>query len=128
MKDVHAGKTPNTRKILDHVMDSIALLANANFKLNMKRQELIEHELNPPYTRLCKDEMKPSTKLFGDDLTKHLKDMAEAKKAGQQMQKPSETLTASQGYFKAGRQEFRRPNFEPYDRTPSHKTSQKHPF
>ena len=29
-----------------------------------------------------------STKLFGDDLSKHLKDMCEAKKAGQQMQKP----------------------------------------
>ena len=29
-----------------------------------------------------------STKLFGDDLSKHLKDMSEAKKAGQQMQKP----------------------------------------
>ena len=72
-------------------MDSIALLANANFKLNMARRELIKPELNPPYTRLCKDEIKPSTKLFGDDLSKHLKDMDEAKKVGRQMQKTSET-------------------------------------
>ena len=128
VKDLHAGKTLNTRQILDHVMDSIALLANANFKLNMARRELIKPELNPPYTRLCKDEIKPSTKLFGDDLSKHLKDMAEAKKVGRQMQKTSETRTASQGYFKAGRQKFRRPNFKPYDRPSSQKTSQQRPF
>lgn len=128
VKDLHAGKTLNTRQILDHVMDSIALLANANFKLNMARRELIKPELNPPYTRLCKDEIKPSTKLFGDDLSKHLEDMAEAKKVGRQMQKTSETRTASQGYFKAGRQKFRRPNFKPYDRPSSQKTSQQRPF
>ena len=59
-------------------MNSIALLANANFKLNMKRRKLIKPDLNPPFTRLCKEDIKPSTKLFGDDLSKH---MAEAKKA-----------------------------------------------
>ncbi|CAH3127686.1 unnamed protein product [Porites lobata] len=134
VKDLHAGKTLNTRQILDHVMDSIALLANANFKLNMARRELIKPELkgaipfNPPYTRLCKDEIKPSTKLFGDDLSKHLEDMAEAKKVGRQMQKTSETRTASLGYFKAGRQKFRRPNFKPYDRPSCQKTSQQRPF
>ena len=89
MKDLHTGKTSNTRQILDHAMDSIALLANANFKLNMKRRELIKPQLNPPYTRLCKDEIKPSTKLFGDHLSKRLKDMVEAKKVGRQMQKTS---------------------------------------
>lgn len=83
---------------------------------------LIKPELSPPYTRLSEDEIKPSTKLFGDDLSKHLKEMAEAKKAGRQMQKTAETRTASQGSFKAGRQKFRRQNFETYDRKPSQKT------
>jgi hypothetical protein len=55
----------------------------------MKRRELIKSDLNPPYTRLCKEEIKPSAKLFGEELPKHLKDMAEAKKVGQQMQKSS---------------------------------------
>ena len=109
-------------------MHSIALLANANFKLNMKRRELIKPELNPLYTRLCKVEIKSSTQLFGDDLSKHLKEMAEAKKAGRKMQKTSETRTASQGSFKAGRQKFLRPTFKPYDRTSSLKTSQQRPF
>ena len=39
-------------------------------------------ELNPPYTRLCKEEIKTTSKLFGDDLSKNLKDMAELKKSG----------------------------------------------
>ena len=53
----------------------------------MKRREIIKPDLNPPYTRLCMEEIKPSTKLFGDDLSKHLKEMSEVKRAGQQMQK-----------------------------------------
>ena len=81
MKDVHDGKTPNTRDVLTHVMDSVAMLGNTNWKLNMKRRELIKPELNPPYTRLCKEDIAVSTKLFGDDLPKHLKDMSEAKKS-----------------------------------------------
>ena len=53
----------------------------------MKRREIIKTDLNPHYTRLCKEEIKPTTKLFGDDLSKHLKEMSEVKRAGQQMQK-----------------------------------------
>ena len=73
------AKTPNTRNVLNHVMDSVAMLGNTNWKLNMKRRELIKPELNPPYTRVCKEDIAVSTKLFGDDLSKHLKDMSKAK-------------------------------------------------
>ena len=64
----------------------------------MKRRELIKPDLNPPYTRLCKEEIKPSAKLFGEDLPKHLKDMAEAKKVGQQIQKPSTSRLPTQNH------------------------------
>ena len=57
------------RETLKHVMDSIALLGHANWKLNIKRREVIKPDLNPPFTRLCKEEIKPKTKLFGDDLS-----------------------------------------------------------
>ena len=108
VKDLQTGKPTNIRQVLDQVMDSIALVANVNNKLNMKRRELIKPDLNPPFTRLCKNDIKPSTKLFGDELSKHLKDMAEAKKAGQQMQRNSDTRTSSHNYLKARRQKFRR--------------------
>ena len=86
-KDIQNAKTVDARETLTHVMDSIALFGHANWKLNMKRREVMKPDLNPPYTRLCKEEIKPTTKFFGDDLSKHLKEMSEVKRAGQQMQK-----------------------------------------
>ena len=96
---IQQGKTPETRQILDKVMDSIAILSHTNWKLNMKRRELIKPDLNPTYTRLCKEEIKPSAKLFGEDLPKHLKDMAEARKVGQQMQKLSTSRSPTQNHY-----------------------------
>ena len=77
----------------------------------MKRRELIKPDLNSPYTRLCKEDIKPSTKLFGDDLSKHLKEMSEVKRAGQQMQKATSgsTYTNKASNSKA-------PRSKPYDR------------
>ena len=97
-------------------MASVAMLRNTNWKLNMKQRELIKPELNPPYTRLCKEDIAVSTKLFGDDLSKHLKDMSEAKKAGQQMQKPYSN-SSHQGAVHSQKRNFSR--FKPYhyDRT-----------
>lgn len=87
MSTIQSGEPPDTRKTLTVIMDSIALLCNAHYKLNMKRQELSKSELNPSYTRLCKKDIKPSIKFFGDDPSKHRKDMAEVKMAFIQMQK-----------------------------------------
>ena len=113
VKDITDGKTLDTRQVLDHVMDSVALLSNTNWKLNMRRRELIKPDLNSPYTRLCKEDIKPSTKLFGDDLSKHLKDMSEAKKAGQQMQR-APSHAHNRGSAHSQRRRFAR--FKPYDR------------
>ncbi|CAB4015536.1 Hypothetical predicted protein [Paramuricea clavata] len=73
----------------------------------MKRREFIKSDLNPPYTRLCKEVIKPTTKLFGDDLSKHLKEVSEAKRAGQQMQKTvfSAKVMKNRGY-----------RYKPYDK------------
>ena len=125
VSSIQSGDTPNTRETLTVIMDSIALLCNTHHKLNMKRRELIKPELNPPYTQLCEEEIKTTSKLFGDDLSIHLKDMAELKKAGIQMQKPSSTSTSSQGY-KAPKQRFNRPHFaKPYARAHGQFTTQK---
>ena len=128
VKDLNDGKTPDTRHVLDHVMDGVALLGNANWKLNMKRRELIKPDLNPPYTRLCKEDIKPSAKLFGEDLPKHLKDMSEAKKAGQQMQKASSSHNLNRGSGQFHRRRFAR--FKPYDRerSSSSKLAHRQPF
>jgi hypothetical protein len=107
LKDVKNSKNTNIRDVLQQLMDGIVLLGNANWNLIMKRREFIKSDLNPPYTRLCKEDIKPTTKLFGDDLSKHLKEMSEAKRAGQQMQKTvsSAKVMKNRGY-----------RFKPYDK------------
>ena len=47
----------NMRETLTTVMDSVALLCHTHRKLNMKRRELIKPELNPLFTRFCKEEI-----------------------------------------------------------------------
>ena len=123
---IQQGKTPKPRQILEKVMDSIAILSHTNWKLNMKRRELIKPDLNPPYTRLCKEDIKPSAKLFGDDLPKHLKDMAEAKKVGQQMQKPATSRPLTQNHYSAKSYKQKVVRSKPYDRTSN--TFSRRPF
>ena len=119
VKDVQSSKTTNTREVLNQVMDAVAILGNANWRLNIKRREIIKLELNRPYTRLCEEEIKASQKLSGDDLSKHPKEMTDAKRARQQMQKSSQ---ASKSYKQKGNRS------KPYDRpsTSSTRTWQGH--
>ena len=86
-KDIQNSSTTDTASVLQKLMDGIALLGSANWNITMKSGELIKPDLSPPYTRLCKENIKSSTKPFGDDLSKHVKEMADARKAGQHMQK-----------------------------------------
>ena len=97
------SKTIDIAEILHHVIDSLVLVSQANWSLNMKRREQIKPDIASPYSRLCKPELAPTTKLFGDDLSKQLKDMTDVTRVGKQLQKK----TADQ-----------RPHYQkPYDRS-----------
>ena len=87
LKDIQNNTTTDTAVVFQKLMDGIALVESANWNITMERRELIKPDLSPPYTRLCKGNIQPSTKLLGDDLSKHVREMADARKAGQQMQK-----------------------------------------
>ena len=95
ISSIKLGDTPNTRDTLIVIMNGIALLSNTHNVLKLKRWDLIKPELIPPYNRLCKDEIKPTSKLFGDDPSGHLKDKVELKRAAIEMQKSSSTSTSS---------------------------------
>ena len=45
VKDVQSFKTTNRREVLNQVMDAIAILGNANWRLNMKRREIVKPEI-----------------------------------------------------------------------------------
>ena len=105
------------------------LLSHANWKLNMKRREAHKPDLNPPYTRLCKEVVKLSSKLFGEELSKQLEEMTEAKKVGQQMQQPTSSKGAGRRPTTFSDKGFN-PHFQghskPYDRPIS--SQAKRPF
>ncbi|XP_072043249.1 uncharacterized protein [Amphiura filiformis] len=61
--------------------EGLALIAHAYFEMNNLRKELIKPELNKRYVHLCKPTVKPTEWLFGDQLSKTVKDLDEEQKA-----------------------------------------------
>ncbi len=92
--------------------DTLALLANANFELNMLRRELIKPELNPKFNHLCKPTVKVTENLFGDNLPQQMKDIQEEQKATSMTRQGSNRFAAPQAY--RGRRMSRRYNYSPY--------------
>lgn len=78
--------------------DAMALVANACFELNTLRKDLIKPELKKRYVHLCKPEVKPTALLFGDDLTKQVRDLDEQQKTAGGL-----VLRQNHGYGGTGR-------------------------
>ena len=53
------------------------MLANANKEINMHRKEMIKPDLHDDYKHLCWSSIEPNSLLFGDELTKQVKDLTE---------------------------------------------------
>ena len=104
-KSLIKGMIANTQGVVtptDSQQDAFTCLANANFELNMMRRELIKPDLNMKYSQLCKPTVQVTENLFGDDLSKNIKDLSEVHKATGMV-------------MKAGRQQFRGKRFTPYN-------------
>ena len=68
-------------QLSDTQQDALALLSSANYELNCVRKEFIRPEINPKYAHLCKASTHTSKLLFGDDLSKQVKELQEEQKA-----------------------------------------------
>ena len=73
-------------EILHHVIYSLVLVSQASSSLDKKRRKQIKPDIASPYSRLCKPDHAPTTKLFGNDLLKQLKDMTDVTRVGKQLQ------------------------------------------
>ncbi|XP_071479032.1 uncharacterized protein [Diadema antillarum] len=71
----------DARDISESQQDALALLSNAHFELNCVRKELIKPDINSEYVHLCKPSTPVTQLLFGDDLTRQMKDLKEQHKA-----------------------------------------------
>lgn len=73
-------KAKNPTKLGDCVkgiIDAVALVGAVSQELNIKRREQIKPDLNVQYRQLCTSQVPITSCLFGDDLPKTLKDIAE---------------------------------------------------
>ena len=63
-----------TQTIAQMAADITTILVKVSFDLSLKRRELIKSSLKPEFRSLCSANNEPTELLFGDDLTKYVKD------------------------------------------------------
>ena len=69
-----------TQTIAQMAADITTILVKVSFDLSLKRRELIKSSLKPEFRSLCSANNEPTELLFGDDLTKHVKNLANSDK------------------------------------------------
>ena len=83
----------NNADNISSLMDAVILLSNTNTEVNLQRRERLKPELHPSYRHLCHPSNPITSQLFGDDLLKAFKDIAEANKISSKLhgeRKPSD--------------------------------------
>ena len=73
------------RDIIRSLVDGIGLLATANREVNFRRREHIKPELNFNYKHLCSNTLPVTTELFGDDISKQVKELTEVNQMGKRI-------------------------------------------
>ena len=62
--------------------DALGLLGQANKLINVRRKDLHKSNLNPEYHYLCSPSQKYTDMLYGDDISKHVKEIQDVNKIG----------------------------------------------
>ena len=102
LKHEQAGDDGSSaEEILDIATDALSLAGVANMEINNRRKEQIKHNLSDDYKGLCSSSAPVTTELFGDDVTKQVKDLAEASKVGRKLaNKPKTTAQRGRGMWR----------------------------
>ena len=79
------NSAPNAQKLLDLSTDALALLGNSNRLLNLRRRDCMKSDLRQDYLHLCSTTVPFTDYLFGDDVSKTVKDIQEVNRAGQKI-------------------------------------------
>jgi len=90
VNEINGGKV-----LAQEAIDSLSLLAHANTELNNRRKELIKPDLHTDYKHLCSASTTVTAELFGDDLSKQVKDISEVNRVGRKV--TTSTVTCHKG-------------------------------
>ena len=83
--DEEKKNLPTTEDLVRKMTDAVAFATYANHEVSNKRRQCIKPELHQDYRPLCSPSNPVTTWLFGDDLSKQVKDMTEVNKVGQRV-------------------------------------------
>ena len=76
---------PSDNYVVKTLMDAVAMIATANHEVNLRRREHIKPELNANYKHLCSATIPITDELFGDDISKLVKDLTEVNRVGRKI-------------------------------------------
>lgn len=84
---------PKPKELLGVLSDSLTFLGNACYQTSLKRRENLKPELSKSFQALCLQSTPVTQSLFGDDLAKHVDEIAKANKITSKVFKPSSTTS-----------------------------------
>ncbi len=106
-KLINGAGSVDLQIVLDLGTDALALLGHTNRLLNLRRRDAMKNDLKHDFLHLCSNTVPFTDKLFGDDVTKMVKDIQEVNKAGHtigtQYRGASRTRSTARGMRYRGR-------------------------
>lgn len=85
--DKSSVEVDQLQECINLALDSLGLLAQYNYKTNMKRKEIHKPDLLPEYHHLCSTNIPFSEQLYGDDISKEVKEIQDVNKVGKRISK-----------------------------------------
>ncbi|XP_067654424.1 uncharacterized protein [Haliotis asinina] len=111
MNAVMQKQAVNPKELLAKTKDSLRLLMGVHTDINVKRRENFKPDLQGPYKRLCARGIATTTKLFGDELSKTIKDINESKELSRKLHGDKTPKGGFQQSFRGGLGN----RYKPYD-------------
>ena len=94
VNDINGGKA-----LAQEAIDSLSFLAHANTELNTRRKELKKLDLHSDYKHLCSASTTVTDELFGEDLSKQVKDIFEVSCVGRKVTSTVHRRAQNQAHF-----------------------------
>ena len=89
--------------------DAVALIGHSAYEISLKRREAMKPALKREYSLLCAAETPVTAKLFGEDISKTLKDIKQANQVGKDTSRKHYGHGSKNGFYpKFGRNQYNR--------------------
>ena len=83
--DTHVLPEESFGSIMDTATNAMKVLGNTNFELAMRCREFLRSAISPDYAYLCSANSPFSSKLFGEDVLKTIKELSDVNKVTNQV-------------------------------------------